>query len=124
MNTVLSRPLKLPCGAELPNRLAKAAMTEGLATPDGLPTPELERLYGIWSDGGAGLLLSGNIQVDADHLERPGNVVIDREPDAALRAALASWARTATRNGNHFWAQISHARRQTFKIVNPHPKAP
>ena len=124
MNTVLSRPLKLPCGAELPNRLAKAAMTEGLATPDGLPTPELERLYGIWSDGGAGLLLSGNIQVDADHLERPGNVVIDREPDAALRAALASWARTATRNGNHFWAQISHAGRQTFKIVNPHPKAP
>ena len=124
MNTVLSQPLKLPCGAELPNRLAKAAMTEGLATPDGLPTPELERLYGIWSDGGAGLLLSGNIQVDADHLERPGNVVIDREPDAALRAALASWARTATRNGNHFWAQISHAGRQTFKIVNPHPKAP
>ena len=99
-------------------------MTEGLATPDGLPTPELERLYGIWSDGGAGLLLSGNIQVDADHLERPGNVVIDREPDAAMRAALASWARTATRNGNHFWAQISHAGRQTFKIVNPHPKAP
>ena len=99
-------------------------MTEGLATPDGLPTPELERLYGIWSDGGAGLLLSGNIQVDADHLERPGNVVIDREPDAALRAALASWARTATRNGNHFWAQISHAGRQTQKIVNPHPKAP
>ncbi|MCB1849140.1 MAG: NADH:flavin oxidoreductase/NADH oxidase family protein, partial [Halieaceae bacterium] len=124
LNTVLSRPLKLPCGAELPNRLAKAAMTEGLATPDGLPTPELERLYGIWSDGGAGLLLSGNIQVDADHLERPGNVVIDREPDAALRAALASWARTATRNGNHFWAQISHAGRQTQKIVNPHPKAP
>jgi 2,4-dienoyl-CoA reductase-like NADH-dependent reductase (Old Yellow Enzyme family) len=124
MNTVLSQPLKLPCGAELPNRLAKAAMTEGLASPDGVPTPELERLYGIWSDGGAGMLLSGNIQVDADHLERPGNVVIDREPDAAMRAALASWARTATRNGNHFWAQISHAGRQTFKIVNPHPKAP
>ena len=124
MNTVLSQPLKLPCGAELPNRLAKAAMTEGLATPDGVPTPELERLYGIWSDGGAGMLLSGNIQVDADHLERPGNVVIDREPDAAIRAALASWARTATRNGNHFWAQISHAGRQTQKIVNPHPKAP
>ena len=44
-------------------------MTEGLASPAGLPTPELERLYGLWSDGGAGILLSGNIQVDADHLE-------------------------------------------------------
>ncbi|MCP5189067.1 MAG: NADH:flavin oxidoreductase/NADH oxidase family protein [Pseudomonadales bacterium] len=124
MSTILAQALTLPCGAELPNRLAKAAMTEGLATPAGVPTPELERLYGIWSDGGAGLLLSGNIQVDADHLERPGNVVIDREPDAAMHAALASWAKAATRNGNHFWAQISHAGRQTQKIVNPHPKAP
>ncbi len=124
MNNVLSQTLSLPCGVELPNRLAKAAMTEGLATPDGVPTPALERLYGLWSDGGAGMLLSGNIQIDADHLERPGNVVIDREPDETMRHALASWAQAATRNGNHFWAQISHAGRQTQKIVNPHPKAP
>jgi len=124
MSDVLSQPLTLPCGAMLPNRIAKAAMTEGLATPLGLPTPELETLYGLWSDGGAGMLLSGNIQVDADHLERPGNVIIDREPDEAMRAALASWAKAATRGGNHFWAQISHAGRQTQKIVNPHPKAP
>jgi 2,4-dienoyl-CoA reductase-like NADH-dependent reductase (Old Yellow Enzyme family) len=124
MDNVLAQPLTLPCGAVIPNRLAKAAMTEGLATPQGVPTPELERLYGLWSDGGAGMLLSGNIQVDADHLERPGNVVVDREPDAAMQAALARWARAATRNGNHFWAQISHAGRQTQKMVNPHPKAP
>ncbi len=122
--STLQQSLALPCGAVLPNRLAKAAMTEGLASPAGLPTAELERLYGLWSDGGAGMLLSGNIQVDADHLERPGNVVVDREPDAAMRAALASWAAVATRNGNHFWGQISHAGRQTQKNVNPHPKAP
>ena len=124
MTSLLAQPLTLPCGATVPNRLSKAAMTEGLATADGLPTAELNRLYGIWSDGGAGILLSGNIQVDRDHLERPGNVVIDREPDAAMRAALASWAQAATRNGNHFWAQISHAGRQTQKIVNKTPKAP
>jgi len=124
MSDVLAQPLTLPCGATLPNRLAKAAMTEGLATSRGVPTPELERLYGLWSDGGAGVLLSGNIQVDADHLERPGNVVIDREPDAAMRQALASWAEAATRNGNHFWGQINHAGRQTQKNVNLHPKAP
>ncbi|RLQ20653.1 NADH:flavin oxidoreductase/NADH oxidase family protein [Seongchinamella sediminis] len=124
MSSPLQQALTLPCGAVLPNRIAKAAMTEGLATPDGVPTPELERLYGIWSDGGAGMLLSGNIQIDRDHLERPGNVVIDREPDEAMRRALASWAAAATRGGNHFWAQISHAGRQTQKSVNPHPKAP
>ena len=51
MTGSLATSLELPCGAVLSNRLAKAAMTEGLGTPDGRPTPELERLYGIWSDG-------------------------------------------------------------------------
>ncbi len=124
MSRTLAQTLQLPCGALLVNRIAKAAMTEGLATSKGLPTPELARLYGIWSDGGAGMLLTGNIQVDADHLERPGNVVIDRQPDAAMRKALAAWAAAGTRNGNHLWAQISHAGRQTMKMVNRHPKAP
>ncbi len=124
MSDILAQTLSLPCGAQLVNRLAKAAMTEGLATAKGVPTPELARLYGLWSDGGAGLLLTGNIQIDADHLERPGNVVIDREPDAELRKALAEWAAAGTRNGNHLWAQISHAGRQTMKMVNRHPKAP
>lgn len=119
----LSDPLVLPCGATLPNRIAKGAMTEGLATPDGRPTPELERLYGIWADGGAGMLLTGNIIVDKDHLERPGNVVIDREPDADMAERLASWAKAGTRSGNHLWAQISHGGRQTQKLVNPTPKS-
>jgi 2,4-dienoyl-CoA reductase-like NADH-dependent reductase (Old Yellow Enzyme family) len=124
MSDVLSQPLKLPCGVIVPNRLAKAAMTEGLATGNGVPTPELERLYRMWSEGGAGMLLSGNIQVDADHLERPGNVVIDSKPDDTMKAALASWASEATTNGNQFWAQISHAGRQTQTNINKHPKAP
>lgn len=124
MVSALGKPLTLPCGATLPNRIAKAAMTEGLATPDGVPTDKLDRLYGVWSDGGAGLLLSGNIQVDRGHLERPGNVVVDAEPDAAMAQALASWAQAATRGGNHFWAQLNHAGRQTQKMINPAPKAP
>lgn len=123
MDKPLAQELQLPCGAVLKNRLAKAAMTEGLATPDGRPTPELERLYGIWSDGGAGMLLSGNIVVDKDHLERPGNVVIDQEPDPDMADRLKRWATAATRNGNHFWAQISHGGRQTQKLVNPNPKS-
>ncbi len=121
---ILNTPLTLPCGAVLNNRIGKAAMTEGLATMAGVPTSYLDTLYGLWSDGGAGLLLSGNIQIDKDHLERPGNVIIDGSADAALKTALASFAKAATRNGNHFWAQISHGGRQTMKNVNPTPKAP
>ena len=121
---MIEMPLTLPCGTHIPNRLCKAAMTEGLASPEGAPTQALEQLYGIWSDGGAGLLLSGNVQIDGDHLERPGNVIVDRQPSDAMQRALERWAAAGTRGGNQFWAQISHAGRQCQKIVNPHPKAP
>lgn len=121
---MLADTLRLPCGAVLPNRLAKGAMTEGLATPEGVPTPALERLYSRWSAGGAGMHLTGNVIIDRDHLERPGNVVIDRPPSAEMKAALAAWAKAGTAHGNHLWMQISHAGRQTQAIVNKAPKAP
>ena len=121
---MLEQPLTLPCGTVVRNRMCKAAMTEGLAHPDGTASEELERLYGIWSDGGSGILLSGNIQVDGDHLERPGNVIVDSKLSDDAFSALQRMAAAGTRNGNHLWAQISHAGRQTQKIVNPAPKAP
>ncbi len=116
--------LVLPCGAVLPNRLAKAAMTEGLADPQGRATAELARLYGLWADGGAGLLITGNVQIDRDHLERPGNVIIQGPQDEAALTGLSAMARAGTRAGGHIWMQISHAGRQTQVTVNPHPKAP
>jgi 2,4-dienoyl-CoA reductase-like NADH-dependent reductase (Old Yellow Enzyme family) len=120
----LATPLKLPCGVTLSNRLAKGAMTEGLATANGVPTPELEQLYRLWAEGGAGMLLTGNVQIDCDHLERPGNVVIDGPPSIELRTALESWAKAGTSGSNHLWMQISHAGRQTPALVNKSPKAP
>ncbi|MBX9662404.1 NADH:flavin oxidoreductase/NADH oxidase family protein [Novosphingobium sp.] len=122
--TSIADPLVLPCGAVLPNRLAKAAMTEGLADPQGRATPELARLYGLWADGGSGLLITGNVQIDRDHLERPGNVIIQGPQDEAALAGLTAMASAGTRAGNHIWMQISHAGRQTQITVNPHPKAP
>jgi len=121
---MIADSLVLPCGAVLPNRLAKAAMTEGLADPQGRATPELARLYGLWADGGCGLLITGNVQIDGDHLERPGNVIIDGPQDAAALAGLRAMASAGTRAGGHIWMQISHAGRQTQVTVNPHPKAP
>ncbi|MGB5326423.1 MAG: NADH:flavin oxidoreductase/NADH oxidase family protein [Pseudomonadales bacterium] len=124
MTISIDAPLQLRCGARLKNRLAKAAMTEGMADHHGRPTENLDRLYAIWAKGGAGLLLSGNILVDRAHLERPGNVVIEREPDRAMQTTLSRWAKAATQNDTHFWAQLSHAGRQTMKNVNPQPHAP
>ena len=88
MPAQLDEPLTLPCGVRLKNRIAKAAMTEGLADAANRATPALETLYRRWANGGAGLLITGNIQIDRRHLERPGNVVIDGAEDAEARAAL------------------------------------
>lgn len=122
MTNVLAQPLALPAET-LPNRLAKAAMTEGLSDFHGRPTERHVRLYSAWAKGGAGLLISGNVIVDRDHLERAGNVVLDREPDADMLAALRAWTTASRANGAGFWMQISHAGRQTMATVNPAPKS-
>src|SRR3979411_1649404 len=109
MTNPLAQSLDLPCGATLSNRLAKAALSEGLADTGNHATPRLETLYQRWAGSGAGLLLSGNIQVDREHLERPNNVVID---DDSGRAQLARLAEAGTSQGAHFWAQISPTARQ------------
>jgi 2,4-dienoyl-CoA reductase-like NADH-dependent reductase (Old Yellow Enzyme family) len=118
MTNPLAQPLALPCGATLANRLAKAAMSEGLADTGNHSTPRLETLYRRWASSGAGLLLSGNIQVDRWHLERPNNVVID---DDSGRAQLARLAKAGTSQGAHFWAQLSHTGRQVSSYINPAP---
>jgi 2,4-dienoyl-CoA reductase-like NADH-dependent reductase (Old Yellow Enzyme family) len=121
MPTTIASPLDLPCGARLSNRLCKAAMTEGLADEYNRATEAHVRLYRRWSRGGAGLLLSGNIQVDRWHLERPGNVAID---DNGGFEQLQAFARAGTEAGNHLWAQVSHGGRQTPLSVNNAPLAP
>jgi 2,4-dienoyl-CoA reductase-like NADH-dependent reductase (Old Yellow Enzyme family) len=117
----LGTPLRLPCGASLPNRVAKAAMTEGLAAADDQPNARHVRLYRRWAAGGAGLLLTGNVMIDGRWLERPGNVVVE---DGRGRAALADWARAGTAAGNHLWMQLSHPGRQTSRMSSSRPVAP
>jgi 2,4-dienoyl-CoA reductase-like NADH-dependent reductase (Old Yellow Enzyme family) len=103
-------------------------MTEGVADERLRATDRHATLYRTWSEGGAGLLLTGNVQVDSDDLERPGNVAIDptaRETvSAEARERLSRWARAGTAAGNHLWMQISHAGRQAPWYVTRRPKGP
>ncbi len=122
---LLAQPLRLPCGATLPNRICKAAMTEGIADVKLRPTERHAQLYRAWSEGGAGLLLTGNVMIDRRVLERPGNVAIDSaHPDPVAMMRLRDWARAGTVNGNHLWMQISHAGRQSPWYVTSEPLAP
>lgn len=124
MTVTISSPLTLPCGATLKNRLAKGAMTEGLGDTRNRATEGHTRLYRRWAEGGAGMLLTGNVQVDRRYMERPGNVAIDGEQSNEAIAALRDFAKAGTANGAHLWMQISHAGRQTPALVNKEPVAP
>jgi 2,4-dienoyl-CoA reductase-like NADH-dependent reductase (Old Yellow Enzyme family) len=121
MTSTLAAPLALPCGAVLPNRICKAAMSEGLADAENHSTPHLEVLYRRWAHSGAGLLLSGNVQVDRMHLERPLNLVLDDDQGMEQLKALA---KAGTEGGAHFWLQLSHTGRQVSELINPAPLAP
>lgn len=92
-------------------------MTEGLADLENRPTARLETLYRRWGAGGAGLLVTGNVIVDRRYLERPGNVVIDGPQSDDRLTALRRWSQAARENGADVWMQLSHAGRQTPKMV-------
>ena len=119
MSPSLTDPLELPCGLVLPNRLARAAMTESIADRRNDPTDRHDRLYRAEAAGGAGVVLTGNVMVDRRHLERARNVVADAATDDR---ALRRWAEATA--GVPTLVQLSHPGRQVTRFVQPHPVAP
>lgn len=117
----LATPLALRRGPSLPNRLAKAAMSENLASGDGAPTRILIELYRSLARGGAGLLISGNVIVAPEGRTEPNNVVLT---DDRHLEGLRSWANAVRPSGARLWMQVSHAGRQAARIVTRRPVAP
>jgi 2,4-dienoyl-CoA reductase-like NADH-dependent reductase (Old Yellow Enzyme family) len=124
MHTDVSSSFQLPCGATLANRLCKAAMTEGVADEHNRATARHVTLYRRWAGGGAGTLITGNVQVDRRYLERAGNIVIDGPQDVMQLASLEALAAAGTAGGTQLWMQLSHAGRQTPKLVASEPVGP
>jgi 2,4-dienoyl-CoA reductase-like NADH-dependent reductase (Old Yellow Enzyme family) len=120
---VLSRPISLPCDGELPNRIAKSAMSEQLADEYNSPTERHARLYRRWAEGGTGLSVTGNVMIDRRSREGLRNVVVEDDRDLAL---LREWTSEGQVGGCRLWMQISHPGRQTApgvaqEIVAPSP---
>ncbi|RZT04308.1 2,4-dienoyl-CoA reductase [Duganella sp. CF402] len=118
---MLFTPLTLPNGSTLPNRLAKAAIEESLAEPGQLPGAVIQRLYQRWADGGAGLLITGNVMIDRRALTGPGTIAL--EANAPL-APFKAWAQAARSNGAQVWMQINHPGRQVMADMGGQAWAP
>ncbi|KCZ52082.1 hypothetical protein HY3_03030 [Hyphomonas pacifica] len=99
-------------------------MTEGLANPRNQVTEAHLTLYRRWAEGGIGGMITGNVQIERNHLERAGNVVIDRTPSGDEMGRLSRWAEAGKSQGGVMIMQVSHAGRQTPKLINPRPAAP
>lgn len=118
----ISQKLKLPCGASLPNRLAKAAMSENMASEDHHPGPEFKAAYRKWISGGTGLLFTGNVMVDSNHRGEPYNVVIEKGLDN--HEALKDWASASQGSENQIWVQLNHPGKQSPKFLTKTPVGP
>lgn len=129
--TPLGEPLPFEfSGKVAPNRFLKAAMSERLATWDakdlpkrGVPTKELINVYKRWGESGFGVILTGNVMLDYDHLEGAGNTIIPREaPFSGERfGAFTELASQAKAHGSLIVAQISHPGRQVSAKIQQYP---
>ena len=118
----ISDSLVLPCGASLPNRLAKSAMSENMANPQFTPGIEFVNAYTTWVNGGTGLSISGNVMVDSRYLGEPNNIVIEEGLDN--KDELKKWAKCSTDSDSHIWIQLNHPGKQTPKFLTKEPVAP
>lgn len=117
----LADPLRLACGVELKNRLAKSAMSEQLGSRANSPTPELTKLYERWAAGGLGLQVTGNVMVDRRSIGEPLNVVVEDDRDID---GLREWAKAAKAGGAPAIVQLNHPGRQTMPSLSSRIVAP
>ncbi len=106
---ILGQPLELPCGINVPNRFGKAPTSEHLAERSGDPGPGLERLYRLWSAGGCGLIVTGNVMVERGRFEAPRNPVFDSRTSAD---SVRRYAEAVKSGGSVAIVQVSHPGRQ------------
>ncbi|EFX05325.1 NADH oxidase [Grosmannia clavigera kw1407] len=114
------------------NRFLKAAMAEGLATwspteleERGIPTPELVELYRRWGEDaqGWGVILTGNVAIDFEHMSGAGMTVITPESPFSGRRfeAFQAMAAAGKANGSLMVAQVVHPGRQAPETLTKEP---
>lgn len=109
MTNTLFTPYTFNSGAEVPNRLVKAALEESLGTNEHVPGDAIYNLYRAWAKGGTGTLITGNVAVHDAALTGPRAIVLDKyqplEP-------FQRWADVVHEHNGKIWMQINHPGRQ------------
>lgn len=96
-------------------------MEENMADDDHAPSSGLLSLYEAWAEGGAGLIVTGNVMIDARAMTGPGGVVL--ENDRRLDR-FEAWAQAGRARGAQLWMQINHPGRQMPAALGQQTLAP
>jgi 2,4-dienoyl-CoA reductase-like NADH-dependent reductase (Old Yellow Enzyme family) len=81
-------------------------------------------MYKTWSDGGSGILITGNVMVDPNIRENPRNICLSPELYERHSAAYGTLASSMKSGGALAIVQLSHAGRQSPLSVTTTPVAP
>lgn len=129
--SALGKPLKFEFSNKTAqNRFLKAAMTERLSSWDaknlearGVPSKNLINVYRRWGEGEFGVILTGNIMIEYDHLEAAGNPIIPRKStfDGKRFDAFKELATQSKKHGSLIVGQVSHPGRQVAENIQKHP---
>ncbi|KAH9482397.1 NADH-dependent flavin oxidoreductase iccG [Psilocybe cubensis] len=77
--SAIFQPISLPCGRVVQNRLVKVAMYEHLATLlGGAPNAHHIHLYSEWAKHDWGIVITGNVQISAEHLTLGRDLVLPK----------------------------------------------
>lgn len=88
------------------------------------PSDSLFRVYDQWAEGGWGAILSGNVQVDINHLGTPYDAAMPGEykglddPNPTSQRLVATWkkyADTCQKHGTPAIVQVNHPGRQSMR---------
>ncbi|KAH8797749.1 hypothetical protein F5884DRAFT_151143 [Xylogone sp. PMI_703] len=113
-----------------PNRFLKSATSERLSSWDpsdisnrGIPSERMVHLYRAWSQCGAGIIITGNIMIEEDQLEVPGNAIIPRRsPFSGERfERFQQLCAEARKGGSLVLGQVNHPGRQVPSRIQQNP---
>lgn len=113
---IIGKPITLPCGLRLPNRLVKCPMQETQAKAPFFDPPieTFQNLYTQWATAQYGLIITGQVQIDLRFLSIAGDVVChEGSEEEATMAKWKRWAEIAKSAGTPCIVQLAHPGRMS-----------
>lgn len=116
---LFAEPIKFEfSGRTASNKFLKAPMTERVCTWDaenplnrGIPTDVYKKLYEEWGRGEIGVIVSGNILLDSEHIEAAGNPILYEDVNRR-KDEFAEMAKLSKAHGSLILGQLNLPGRQ------------